>query len=175
MSGLTIVLSIKLMDVLYVSRAWHWFSILCSQADASISTYLGYPKGTFPAGGKLVHALLVKDPSKYQIIYLEFSSSHEPLMVALERQPVACILIADCHICSSTRSISSCRSWYCMASSYVLTHREPMVTSGGRMASAPYIIKKDVSPVVRLDDVRLPYNAHGRSSIHFLSCFFRTL
>jgi hypothetical protein len=91
MSGLAAVLSIKLMEVFYVPRAWHWFSILCSQANASRSAYLGYPEGTFPTGGKLIHALLVKDPPKHQIIHLELSASHEPLMVALERLPVACI------------------------------------------------------------------------------------
>jgi hypothetical protein len=59
-----------------------------------------------------------------------------------------------------------------VASSYVLTHREPMVTFEGRTASAPYIMKKDVSPVARLGDVRLPHSAHGSSSIHFLPRFF---
>jgi hypothetical protein len=91
MSSLTVVLSIKLMEVLYVSRAWHWFYILCSQADASRSAYLGYLKGTFPAGGKLIHALLVKDSLKHQIIHLELSAMYEPLMVAFERLSIACI------------------------------------------------------------------------------------
>jgi hypothetical protein len=91
MSGLAAVLSIKITEVLYVPRSWHWFSVLHSQADASRSAYLGYPEGTFPAGGKFVHALLVKDPLKHQIIHLELSASHEPLMVAVEHLPVACI------------------------------------------------------------------------------------
>jgi hypothetical protein len=65
MSSLTAVLSIKFMEVLYVPRAWHWFSIIRSQADASRSAYLGYPEGTFPAGGKLIHALLVKHLPKH--------------------------------------------------------------------------------------------------------------
>jgi hypothetical protein len=91
MSGLTAVLSIKLTDVLYVPRAWHWFSIICSQADASRSTYLDYPKGTFLARGKLVHALPVKSPPKHQIIHLELSVTHKLLMVALQRLPVVCI------------------------------------------------------------------------------------
>jgi hypothetical protein len=91
MSGLAAVLSIKLMEVLYVPRAWHWFSILCSQADASRSAYLGYPEGTFLAEGKLVHALLIKDPPKHQFIHLELSATHKPLMVDLEHLLVACI------------------------------------------------------------------------------------
>jgi hypothetical protein len=70
MSGLTIVLSIKVTEVLYVPWAWHWFSILRSQADAFRLAYLGYSEGTFPVGGKLVHALPVKDPLKHQIIHL---------------------------------------------------------------------------------------------------------
>jgi hypothetical protein len=53
--------------------------------------YLGYPEGTFPAGGKLVHALPVKHPPEHQIIHFELSASHEPLMVTLERLLVACI------------------------------------------------------------------------------------
>jgi hypothetical protein len=52
---------------------------------------LGYPEGTFPAGGKFVHALSVKHPSEDQIIHLELFASHEPLVVAPERLPVACI------------------------------------------------------------------------------------
>jgi hypothetical protein len=52
---------------------------------------LGYPEGTFLAGGKFVHALLVKHPLEDQIIHLELSALHEPLVVAPERLPVACI------------------------------------------------------------------------------------
>jgi hypothetical protein len=59
--------------------------------DACRLAYLGYPEGTFPVGGKLVHALPVKGPPKHQIIHLELSAMHEPLIVALERLPVACI------------------------------------------------------------------------------------
>jgi hypothetical protein len=40
-----------------------------------------------------------------------------------------------------------------------------MVTSGGIIASAPYNKKKCVSPVARLEDVRLDHSAHGSSSI----------
>jgi hypothetical protein len=48
-----------------------------------------------------------------------------------------------------------------------------MVTPGEWMALAPYTKKKGVSLVARLGDVRLPHNAHGSSSIHFLPCFFK--
>jgi hypothetical protein len=74
-SDLATVLSVKLTEVLYVLRAWHSFSILRSQADASRAAYSGYPEGTFPAGGKLVHALPVKDSSEHQIIHLELSAT----------------------------------------------------------------------------------------------------
>jgi hypothetical protein len=91
MSSLTTVLRIKLIEVLYVPWVWHWFSLLCSQVDTSRPTHLGYPEGTFPAGGKFVHALPVKHPSEDQIIHLELFASHEPLVVASERLLVACI------------------------------------------------------------------------------------
>jgi hypothetical protein len=67
MSILIVVLSIKLIEVLYVHAlpVQHWFSILHSQADVSSLAYLGYLEGTFPAGGKLVHAFPVKHPPKY--------------------------------------------------------------------------------------------------------------
>jgi hypothetical protein len=52
---------------------------------------LGYSEGTFLAGGTLVHALPVKHLPKNQIIHLELFASHEPLVVAPERLPVACI------------------------------------------------------------------------------------
>jgi hypothetical protein len=91
MSSLATALRIKLTEVLYVSWAWHWLSLLRSQADTSRSAHLGYPEGTFPTRGKFVHALPVKHPPKNQIIHLELSASHEPLVVALERLSVACI------------------------------------------------------------------------------------
>jgi hypothetical protein len=90
-SLLTAALSIKLTEVLYVPWVWHWFSLLCSQADTSRLAHLAYPEGTFLAGQKLVHALPVKHPPEDQIIDLEFSASHEPLVLAPERLSVACI------------------------------------------------------------------------------------
>jgi hypothetical protein len=83
MSGLATVLSIKLMEVLYIPRVWHWFSILRSQVDPSRSAYLGYPEGAFPAGEKLIYALPDKDPPKHQIIHLELSAMHKPLTRAV--------------------------------------------------------------------------------------------
>jgi hypothetical protein len=91
MSSLTATLSIKLTKVLYVPWVWHWFSLLHSQADASKSTHLHYLEGTFPAEGKLVHALPVKHMLEDKIIHLELSASHEPLMVMPERLLVTCI------------------------------------------------------------------------------------
>jgi hypothetical protein len=91
MTSLIAALSIKLTKVLYVPWAWHQFSLLCSQADTSRLAHLRYPKGTFPVGGKFVHALQVKHPPEDKIIHLELSVSHESLMVAPECLPVACI------------------------------------------------------------------------------------
>jgi hypothetical protein len=91
MSSLSTALSIKLTEVLYVLWPWHWFSLLCSQANASKPAHLGYPEGIFPAGGKLIHALPVKHLLEDQIIHLELSAPHEPLMVAPEHLLVAYI------------------------------------------------------------------------------------
>jgi hypothetical protein len=91
MSSLATALRIKLTEVLYIPWAWHWFSLLHCQADTSRSAHLGYPIGTFLAGGKFVHALPAKHPFEGQIIHLELPASHELLVVAPERMPVACI------------------------------------------------------------------------------------
>jgi hypothetical protein len=91
MSSLAAALSIKLTEVLYVPWAWHWLSLLCNQVNASRSAHLRYPKVTFQAGEKFVHALPVKHPPEDKIIHLELSSLHEPLMVASECLSVACI------------------------------------------------------------------------------------
>jgi hypothetical protein len=89
--SLATALRIKLTEVLYVPRAWHRFSLLRSQADTSRSAHLGYLEGTFPIGGKFVHALSVKHLPEDQIIHLELPASHEPLVVAPEHLPVAYI------------------------------------------------------------------------------------
>jgi hypothetical protein len=91
MSSLATALSIKLLEVLYVLWAWHWFFLIRSQADTSRSAHLGYPEWTFLAGGKLVHALPVKHSPENQIIHLELSASHKPLVVAPERLSIVCI------------------------------------------------------------------------------------
>jgi hypothetical protein len=91
MSSLYTALRIKLTEVFYVPWEWHRFSLLHSQADTSRSAHLGYPEGTFPTGGKFVHALPVKHPPKDQIIHLELPTSYEPLVVVLERLPIVCI------------------------------------------------------------------------------------
>jgi hypothetical protein len=70
MSSLATALRIKLTEVLYVPWAWHWFSLLRSQADTSKPTHLGYSEGTFPIGEKFVHVFPVKHPREDQIIHL---------------------------------------------------------------------------------------------------------
>jgi hypothetical protein len=139
--------------------------------DASRAAVLGHPKGTLPTGGEFVGTLPREHPPEHKIIHLELSTMHEPLMITLERMVVPCIFIVDYHLRSSMRLISSHWSWSCMALSYVWTRREPMVTSGGRMALASYTKKKGVSAVSRLGDVQFPHNAHESSSIHFLQRF----
>jgi hypothetical protein len=91
MSSPAAALSIKLTEVLYVPWVWHLFSLLCSQADASRSSHLRYPEGTFSVGEKFVHALPVKHPPEDKIIHLELFASHELLMVAPKRLLVVCI------------------------------------------------------------------------------------
>jgi hypothetical protein len=91
MSSFATALSVKLTEMLYVPWAWHWFSLLRSQADASRSAHLGYPEETFPTEEKLVQALSGKHPPEDQAIHLELPVSHKLLVVAPERLPVACI------------------------------------------------------------------------------------
>jgi hypothetical protein len=91
MNSLATALRIKLTEVLYVPWTWHWFSLLRCQEDASRSAHLGYAVGTFPVGEKFIHALPAKHPPEDQIIHLELPALHEPLVVASERLPVACI------------------------------------------------------------------------------------
>jgi hypothetical protein len=107
---LTAILRIKLTDVLYALWIRQWFSILHSQADTSRATDLGHLKGALPAGGELVSTVLSEHPSEHWIVHLEFSAMHKLLLAAFERMVVPCIFIADCHLLSSTRSISSHRS-----------------------------------------------------------------
>jgi hypothetical protein len=134
---------------------------------------LDHSEGALSAGGELISTLSSEHASEHQILNLELSATHEPLLVAFECLTVPCIFIVDCLLLSSMRSISSRRSWSCTASSYAWTHREPMVTSGRRTTLAPFTMKKDISPVARLGDVRFPHIAHVSSSIHLLSYFFK--
>jgi hypothetical protein len=121
------------MEVLYVPWVVQWFSILRSQEDTSRATYLGHAKGALPDGGELVSSFSSEHSSEHQIIHLELSAAHEPLLASFE---CLAFLIADCNLLSSMRSISSHQSWSYAASSYACTRREPMVTSEGRTASA---------------------------------------
>jgi hypothetical protein len=68
--------------VLCVSWIRQWFSILRSQADTSRAAELSHSKGALPAGGELVSTLLSEHPSEHQIVHLELSATHEPLLVA---------------------------------------------------------------------------------------------
>jgi hypothetical protein len=53
------------------------------------------------------------------------------------------------------------------------TGGETMVTYEEIMTSTPYTKKKGVSPMARLEDVRLAHSAHKNSLIHLVPCFFK--
>jgi hypothetical protein len=85
------VLRIKLTEVLYVPWISQWFSILRSQVDTSRATDLGHSEGALPVGGELVSTLSSEHPLEHQILHLELSATHEPLLVAFECLAVPCI------------------------------------------------------------------------------------
>jgi hypothetical protein len=134
---------------------------------------LGYPEGTFPAGGKLVHPLSVKHPPEDQIIHLELSASHEPLVVTPERLPVVCIF--NSRLSSSLVDQVDILTPELVLRGFIvcLDMQRAHGDLRGRTTSATYTMKKCVSPVARLGDAWLPYSAHVSSSIHFLPCFFK--
>jgi hypothetical protein len=77
--------------VLYVPWVVHWFSILRSQADTSRAAYLCHVEGGLPAEGELVSSFSSEHPLEHQIVHLELSASHEPLLVAFEYLAIPCI------------------------------------------------------------------------------------
>jgi hypothetical protein len=79
------------MEVLYVPWVVQWFSILRSQEDTSRATYLGHAKGALPDGGELVSSFSSEHSSEHQIIHLELSAAHEPLLASFECLTVPCI------------------------------------------------------------------------------------
>jgi hypothetical protein len=52
---------------------------------------LGHAKGALPAGGELVSSLLSEHPLGHQIIHLELSAAHKPLLVTFDCLAVPCI------------------------------------------------------------------------------------
>jgi hypothetical protein len=79
------------MEVLYVPWVVQWFSILCSQADTSRAAYLGHVEGALSTGGEIVSSFSSEHPPEHQIVHLELSAAHEPLLVAFECLAVLCI------------------------------------------------------------------------------------
>jgi hypothetical protein len=59
--------------------------------DTSRATYLCYAEGAFPAGGELVSSFLSEHLLEHQIVHLEFSVAHEPLLVVFDCLGVPCI------------------------------------------------------------------------------------
>jgi hypothetical protein len=68
-----------------------WFSIIRSQVDTSRAAYLGHAEGALPARGELVSSFSSENPPEHQIVQLELSAAHEPLLVAFECLAVPCI------------------------------------------------------------------------------------
>jgi hypothetical protein len=139
--------------------------------------YLGYLVGTFPAWGMFVHALPTKHPPEDQIIHLELPALHEPLVVAPERLPVA-------YIFNSSLPSLLVNQVDILTSELVL--RGFVICLYTQRAHDDFRGKDDLgpihheerclshgSPMARLSEFRLPHSAHGSSSIHFLSCFFK--
>jgi hypothetical protein len=89
--GLTAILRIKLMEVLYVPWIMQWFSILHNQADTSRVADLDHSEGALPVGGELVSTISSEHSLEHQIIHLELSATHEPLLVVFECLAVPCI------------------------------------------------------------------------------------
>jgi hypothetical protein len=81
-TGPTTALRVKLMEVLYIPRIWHWCSILYSQADASRTTDFYHVEGTLPAGGELVCTFTGEYSPEHHIAHLELPATHEPLVIA---------------------------------------------------------------------------------------------
>jgi hypothetical protein len=52
---------------------------------------LGHADEALPAGGELVSSFSSEHPPEHQIIHLELSAAHEPLLVAFECLAVPCI------------------------------------------------------------------------------------
>jgi hypothetical protein len=89
--SLMAVLRIKLMEVLYVPWIRQWFSIFHSQVDTSRAADLGHSEGALLAEGEFVITLSSEHPPEHQIVHLEFSATHELLLVAFERLAVSYI------------------------------------------------------------------------------------
>jgi hypothetical protein len=49
-------------------------------------------EGTLPAGGELVCAFTGEYATEHQVVHLELPTMHEPLVIALERLMISCVL-----------------------------------------------------------------------------------
>jgi hypothetical protein len=79
------------MEVLYVPWVVQCLSILRSQADTSSVAYLAHAEGALPAEEELISSFSSEHPLEHQIVHLELSTAHEPLLVAFECLVVPCI------------------------------------------------------------------------------------
>jgi hypothetical protein len=98
---------------------------------------------------------------------------HKPLVIAPERLAVPCIL-------------ESCLPFLFVDKVDIITselvlHNFVLCMNTGRdhgdfwgdNSFSPIYLKKGVSPVARLEDVRLVHSAHGSSSIYLAPSFFK--
>jgi hypothetical protein len=134
---------------------------------------LGHSEGALLAGGELVSTLSSELPPDHQIFYLDLSTTRKPRLVAFECLVVPCIF--DSRLASSLIDEVDIFTPELVQRGFVVC----LDTYGahgdfwGRTASAPYTMKKRVSPMARLGDVRFPHSVQGSSSIHLLPCFFK--
>jgi hypothetical protein len=98
---------------------------------------------------------------------------HKLLVVALEHLAVPCILES----CLPSLFVDEVDI---ITSDLVLRGIVVCLDTGGDhgdfwgvTASTPYTKKKGISPVARLEDVRLAHSARGSSSINLVPCFFK--
>jgi hypothetical protein len=98
---------------------------------------------------------------------------HKPLVVALERLTVTCI--SESCLPSSFIDLVDIITPDLVLRGFVLCLNtgEATVISRGIIALAPYTKKNGISPMARLEDVRLAHSAHRSSSIHLAPCFFK--
>jgi hypothetical protein len=110
---------------------------------------------------------------EHQIVHLELPTMHKPLVIALERLVVPCILKSCLPSCFVNQVDIITLELVLHDFIVCLDMGGDHGDFWGVTASAPYTKKKDISPVALLEDVRLAHSAHESLSIHLAPCFFK--